>query len=195
MPPRQVDRKIPRDLETIVLRTLAKDPRDRFGSAGELADELRRFVEGRPIRSRPVSVVEQLWRWCKRDPWLAGANIAAALLTIVLAVVASVAAVVYRNQAEALLVERGRSDAAALDARWRAVDAYTAQAQGGRFSGRPGRRFDSLEAVSQATKLLDALPPGPETASRRETLRDLAIAAWHCPTSNRPAGSSLGPQA
>ena len=79
VPPRQLDRKIPRDLETIVLKTLAKDPRDRFGSAGELADELRRFVDGRPIRSRPVSVVEQLWRWCKRDPWLAGANIAAAL--------------------------------------------------------------------------------------------------------------------
>ena len=47
---------IPRDLETIVLKAMAKDPKDRFGSAGELAEELRRFIEGRPIRSRPVSV-------------------------------------------------------------------------------------------------------------------------------------------
>ena len=103
LPPRHLERSIPRDLETIVLKALAKDPKDRFGSAGELADELRRFVEGRPIRSRPVSVVEQLWRWCKRDPWLAGANIAAALLTIVLAVVSSGAAVVYWKQAERAL--------------------------------------------------------------------------------------------
>ena len=101
-PPRHLDRDIPRDLETIVLKALAKDPKDRFGSAGELADELRRFVEGRPIRSRPVSIVEQFWRWCKREPWLAGANIAAALLITVLAVVSTAAAVVYRNQARAL---------------------------------------------------------------------------------------------
>ena len=69
-----------------MLKALAKDPKDRFGSAGELADELRRFVESRPIRSRPMSVVERFWRWCKRNPWLAGASIAAAPLTIVLAV-------------------------------------------------------------------------------------------------------------
>ena len=71
-PPRQLGQSIPRDLETIVLKALAKDPKDRFGSAGELANELRRFVEGRTIRSRPVSIVEQFWRWCKREPWLAG---------------------------------------------------------------------------------------------------------------------------
>ncbi len=97
-PPRQLDRNIPRDLETIVLKALAKDPQDRFGSAGELADELRRFVEGRPIRSRPVSVAERFWRWCKRDPWLAGANIAAALLTTVLALGGTWTAIVYRGQ-------------------------------------------------------------------------------------------------
>jgi serine/threonine protein kinase/WD40 repeat protein len=182
-PPRHLGRSISRDLGTIVLKALAKDPHDRFASAGELASELRRFVEGRPIRSRPVSVFEQIWRWCKRDPWLAGANIAAALLITVLAVVSTVAAVLYRSQAEALSnqaralsAERGRSDRAAEDARWRAVDAYTAQAQAGRFSRRPGQRFDSLEAVNQAVKLLDGLPPGPEIATRRESLRDLAIA-------------------
>ena len=179
--PRQLDRKIPRDLETIVLKALAKDPKDRFGSAGELADELRRFVEGRPIRSRPVSVVERFWRWCKRDPWLAGASIAAAMVTIVLTVVSMAAAIVYRNQAEALRVERGRSNGAARDARWRAVDAYTAQARAERFSGRPGQRFESLEAVRQATLLLGRLPPEPGTAARREALRDLAIAALALP--------------
>ena len=181
-PPRQLEQRIPRDLETIVLKALAKDPKDRFGSAGELADELRRFVEGRTIRSRPVSIVEQFWRWCKREPWLAAANIAAAFLITLLAVVSTAAAVVYRNQARALLNqarslsdERGRSDAASLDARWRAVDAYTSQARAGRFSGRPGQRFESLEAVSQAMTLLEGLPQGTASASRRDSLRDLAI--------------------
>ncbi len=181
VPPRQLERSIPRDLETIVLKALAKDPKDRFGSAGELADELRRFVDGRPIRSRPVFVVEQLWRWCKREPWLAGANIAAAVLMILLTVVSSVAAVVSWDQAKALRAERGRSDTAAQDARLRAVDAYTAQARAGKFSRRPGQRFESLEAVTRAAKLLDGQPPGPDMASRRDSLRDLAIAALALP--------------
>jgi serine/threonine protein kinase/WD40 repeat protein/tetratricopeptide (TPR) repeat protein len=182
-PPRQLDRNIPRDLETIVLKALAKDAFDRFGSAGELAGELRRFVEGRPIRSRPVSAAERFWRWCKREPWLAGANIAAVILMIVLAA----AAIVFRNQAEALAVERGRSDAAALDARSSAVDAYTAQAEAGRSSNRPGQRFETLKAVSRATELLNGLPPRPDSASRRESLRDLAIAALALPDL-RPTG-------
>jgi serine/threonine protein kinase/WD40 repeat protein len=184
-PPRQLDRHIPRDLETIVLKALAKDRADRFASAGELAAELRRFVEGRPIRSRPVSSVERFWRWCKREPWLAGSNIAAALLMIVLAAAATTAAIVFRNQAEALTLERARSDTAALDARSSAVDAYTAQARAARFSGRPGQRFETLKAVSHAAKLLDGLPPRPDSAARRDSLRDLAIAALALPDLQR----------
>ena len=188
--PRQLDRKLPRDLETILQKALAKDPKDRFSSAGALAEELRRFIDGRPIRSRPVSVPEQFWRWCKRDPWLAGASIAAVAVTILLAVGSMAAAIVYRNQAEALRVERNRSDGASLDASRRAVDAYTAQARAGRFSRRPGQRFETLEAVKQAVKLLDGLPPAPDTASRRDELRDLAIAALALPDL-RPTGQVI----
>ncbi len=87
----------------------------------------------------------------------------------------------------ALLIERGRSEATALDAKWRAVDAYTAQARAGKFSRRPGQRFESLDAVGQAMKLLDGLPQGPETTSRRDSLRDLAIACMALPDL-KPAG-------
>jgi serine/threonine-protein kinase len=82
VPLRQHDRRIPRDLETIVLKCMAKEPVDRFATAGELRDELERFRESRPIRSRPVSSAERLWRWCKRKPGLAGlaASLAAAVL-------------------------------------------------------------------------------------------------------------------
>jgi serine/threonine protein kinase/WD40 repeat protein/Flp pilus assembly protein TadD len=183
--PRTLDPRVPRDLETIVLKALAKDPKDRFPSAGELASELRRFLEGRPIRSRPVSFPERFWRWCKRDPWLAGANVTAAALTLALAVGATIAAFVYRNQAGSLRIERGRADLAARDARGRAIDAYLAQARAGRFSRRPGQRFDSLEAIRQARDLLRGMPPGAATDARLHALRDTAASALVLPDLKR----------
>ncbi len=95
---RQHDRRIPRDLETLVQKALAKDPKDRFASAGELGDELRRYLESRPIRSRPISAWERLWRWCRRNPGLAAANVAAAALVTLLLLGTSVAAWTFRNQ-------------------------------------------------------------------------------------------------
>ena len=68
---RRVDSTVPRDLETIVHRAIAKDPAHRYASAAELRDELQRFLADRPIRSRPVSPLERYWRWCKRNPSLA----------------------------------------------------------------------------------------------------------------------------
>ncbi len=67
-PLRQHDHRIPRDLETVVQKALAKDAKDRFASAAELGDELRRYLESRPILSRPVGLLERFWRWCKRSP-------------------------------------------------------------------------------------------------------------------------------
>ena len=99
VPPRQLDHRVPRDLETIVLKALAKNPHDRFASAEAMSDELRRFVENRPIRSRPIPFYQQFWRWCQRNPGLAAANITAAVLTTVLAVVSTVAAWTFRRSA------------------------------------------------------------------------------------------------
>ena len=178
-PPRQLDRNIPRDLETVVLKALTKDPHDRFGSAGDLAEELRRFVEGRPIRSRPVSSVERLWRWCKREPRLAGASIAAALLMIVLAGVSTTAAIVSRNQAlrRAPVIQRHAQPPTAAPAPDRAaVDAYTSQACARRPAAGPASDSrPSRQSARPPPKLLDGLPPRPDSASRRESLRDLAI--------------------
>jgi serine/threonine protein kinase len=91
-PPRQHDRRISRDLETIVLKALAKDPKDRFATADELAAELRRFLENRPIRSRPITASERLWRWCKRNRAVAALLALAATLTMCLAIGSTVAA-------------------------------------------------------------------------------------------------------
>jgi eukaryotic-like serine/threonine-protein kinase len=101
-PLRQHDPRIPRDLETLVLKALAKEPKDRFATADELGAELRRFLENRPIRSRPTSASERLWRWCKRNPAMAALTALAATLTTIIAIVSTVAAWTYYGQSNQL---------------------------------------------------------------------------------------------
>jgi WD40 repeat protein len=85
VPPRQLQPRVPRDLETICLKCLEKEPARRYGSGQELADDLVRFQQGRPIYARPVSRVEKVWRWGRRNPALAAmTGLAAAALAAVL---------------------------------------------------------------------------------------------------------------
>jgi hypothetical protein len=66
-PPRRLRTKTPADLETICLRCLRKEPQQRYGSAEALADDLRRYLTGRPIQARPVGVVERAVKWVRRN--------------------------------------------------------------------------------------------------------------------------------
>src|SRR5690606_9992699 len=66
--PRSLVPGFPRDLQTILLRATEKEPSRRYPSAGELADDLRRFLEDRPIHARPLGVPGRLARWCRRKP-------------------------------------------------------------------------------------------------------------------------------
>ncbi len=78
-PPRQLNDKVPRDLETVCLKAMAKVPTRRYATAQELADDLRRYLRGEPIWARPVGRVERLWRWCRRNPVAAGLLLAVSL--------------------------------------------------------------------------------------------------------------------
>src|SRR5262249_27503540 len=81
VPPRSLRRDVARDLETVCLKCLAKEPHRRYASAQALAEDLCRFREGRPITARPVGQVGRAWRGCGRRPVLAGVR--GALLLVV----------------------------------------------------------------------------------------------------------------
>jgi WD40 repeat protein/tRNA A-37 threonylcarbamoyl transferase component Bud32 len=69
--PRNIDSKIPADLETIILKGMDKSPQRRYRSAAEMADDLRSFLEGKPIRARRIGNAERILRWSRRQPALA----------------------------------------------------------------------------------------------------------------------------
>lgn len=96
--PRKLNASVPKDLETITLKCLEKEPSKRYQTARDLSQESRRFLAGEPIQARPVSRTERTVRWCRRHPQLfaMAASLFLVLLTGVL--VSTIFAVRYRNQ-------------------------------------------------------------------------------------------------
>jgi len=168
--PRRFEPGIPRDLETIVLKAMARDPADRDRSATEMAEDLHRFQSDRPIRARRASPVEELWRWGRRNRLVAGLAASIAMLLVVFAVGASLAAFrMGRDRDQARKAERERTGQLARS--------LLDQARAARFSRRPGQRFEGLDAIRRASLLARQLG---EPASFFGDLRIQAIACRRC---------------
>ena len=102
VPPSQLQTKVPRDLETICLKCLEKDPGRRYADVRSLAEDLRRYQAGEPIVARPVSPFGRLWRWCLRNKGVASLGTAAATFLLVAAAISVAAAVLIGQKNQAL---------------------------------------------------------------------------------------------
>ena len=179
--PSRLRPNVPRDLETICLKCLLKEPSRRYSTAAELAEDLRRFLAGEPINARPVGAFERLWRWRKRNPGIA--NLALALTVAVLVAFGLVTSQWRRADAQRQVAEAGwaeadlqRQEAERQESEAnRQRDVANRQRQRAEINFRQARRAvdDLLIRVSQTT-LLDA----PGLQPLRETLLEAALAYY-----------------
>jgi WD40 repeat protein/serine/threonine protein kinase len=154
-PPRlsKLNQSVPRDLETIVHKAIDREPGRRYRTAADLAADLQRFIEDEPIQARRVSILERSWRWCKRNPMVAGLTAAVFILLAVLAVVGSAG---YVQTSLALSREAAEHEEAERE-RQRAVDnlyhSLLREAQAIRRLREDGYRPEVWDRLKQALAL------------------------------------------
>jgi WD40 repeat protein/serine/threonine protein kinase len=155
--PRLVNPRVPKDLETICVKCLQKEPQRRYSSAREVADELGRFLNHEPIHASPISVPTKLWRWCQRKPLVATFALSTLLLLIAVAIGSPVA--IYRIDRARKQAEASSQAAQASEARVRQTSYSTEML----FVG------DEIEAENRghAMELLNLSRPQPGWADLR----------------------------
>jgi serine/threonine protein kinase/WD40 repeat protein len=184
--PRKLNPAVPRDLETVVLKAIARDPAHRYQTPAEMAADLKRFVEDRPVRARRVSEAEKFWRWCRRNPL--PASLLAGIVLVFLAGFAGVAlqwrvAEAARDNEKS---QRGLAEAAqksaetARDEATQARNAAARQAAGllldrGIEDARGGEPARALHLFVRA---LQALPPDDPQAASLERVIRANLTAW-----------------
>ncbi len=160
-PPRHWNKAVPRDLETIILKAMAQEPERRYATAQELADDLRRFLDDRPVQARRPTAVQRARRWARRNRALVGAL--AAGLVLALVVLAGSVGWVLRDRAarQAIAEEKVREALAVLEPGLRKGNLHAP---------------DVVRAARQAEAHLGGGPVGPELRQRAgQLLADLAM--------------------
>ena len=180
--PRLLNPAIDADLETIVLKCLEKERGRRYMTARELTQELDRYLRGRPIKARPISRPARAWRWCKRNPVVAGLSAAVAVVLLVGAIVSSALAVVANQNAELAETraveaeqERNRADAE--------VEKTKAEKQRANQQAKRANK-EADRAAKEAARATEEANKAREEQQRTEQqlylgLIQLADRAWH----------------
>ena len=163
--PRLLNSGVPRDLETICLKCLERDPVRRYPTARDLAADLRRFLDGVPILARPVSPPGRFLRWCRRRPALATIWV----LIATLAVGSTIAAGWIQRARTRTVAALNQAQAAKDSARDRLREARLSEARATGHTSQPGRRARALSALAEAAQIR----PGPDL--RDEALSSLLL--------------------
>ncbi|MBC8355212.1 MAG: protein kinase [Planctomycetes bacterium] len=171
--PRRLDPRIPRDLETIVLKAITKEPYTRYQSASAVADDLRLYLADKPIEARRTPMIERAWLWCRRNPIVASLLGLVSLLLVVIAFGSAFAALRLQAKHETAMENLTRATSAEAKATRNLYDAYLARSRAERRSNRPGRRLNGLSAVRKAAQQLASLNV---TEAEKFELRNEAIA-------------------
>ncbi|HSZ58214.1 MAG TPA: protein kinase [Tepidisphaeraceae bacterium] len=146
--PSRLNKMVPRDLETICLKCLRKDPLERYSTAAALADDLTRFQEGMPIQARPLGLGARVWRWCLHRP--AEAALVATALALVALIIGG--GFWFQNQRDQRRAETARQQGG----RTQAVQTVLEQAAA---FGKEGRWPDATAVLEGGSRLLDASAP------------------------------------
>ena len=138
---------MPLDLETICLKCLNKEPKNRYRAVEDLAAELHRFLAGEPIKARPVSQIERGWRWCRRNRALSVTGAIAATMILAIAIASPIVALTQaelKSQAD----DRAReATLASIEAAEKRVEAETANYQATK------KAIETIEALTDANLL------------------------------------------
>jgi eukaryotic-like serine/threonine-protein kinase len=175
---RRLNPDVPADLETIVHKAIEKDAAHRYVHAAELAEDLRCFLEDRPIGARRITSTERLARWARRNPALASLGTAVAGMLALVVFVVVLADLRLRREHQASVTNLRLAELAKGDALGKLRDSYVANARASRRSRFAGRRFEGLQAI-RAASFLDQ--PGDHSLE----LRNEAIACLAQPDLRR----------
>jgi len=172
--PSKVDPRVPRDLETIVLKAIAKEPVERYRTADEMAEDLQRFLADRPIRARRATPWEQFVRWRRRNPVVAALAGAVAALIIAAVVILSVSNARIRRESAARAVALNDKDAA-LSTAQEAINQMLTRTASDVFADAPRLHPVRVELLEDALRFYEVLAskPGADPMLRQEMARVL----------------------
>ena len=165
--PGELAASIPKDLETIILKSIQTEPSERYQSAEALGEDLQRFQEGRPILARRATRWEHMRAWAKRNPLLATLAVAVGTLLLAISIGSTVAAMKFNDLADELEKQKDNATRSLLLA-------WESEAHAQTMSRRPGQKLEALKAIKNAVELLPQVPHDDEDIQR---LRNEAIAA------------------